>query len=66
MSSATPEERPTSIEAREDEPLLGRPGDVTQREEDMIFRNLLTGQFSYIVGLVAFPDDLFVIILSYR
>ncbi|KAH1294241.1 hypothetical protein KXV68_003686 [Aspergillus fumigatus] len=45
MASATgvPQEHPQTIEAREDEPLLGRPGAVTQRESDPIYRNLIKG-----------------------
>jgi hypothetical protein len=46
MASATgiPQEHPETIEAREDEPLLGRPGDVTQKPEEGIYRNLFTGE----------------------
>ena len=29
---------------REDEPLLGRPGDVAQKEGDSVVRNLITGE----------------------
>ncbi|KAF3491205.1 putative Cytochrome b561 [Arthroderma uncinatum] len=46
MASATgiPEERPSSIQdGVENEPLLGRPGDVTQAEDQNIFINLVTG-----------------------
>ncbi|KAN0083113.1 hypothetical protein V8E54_002201 [Elaphomyces granulatus] len=38
-----PNEEPTSIEPREDEPLLGRSGDVVQRQDVPIYYNLLTG-----------------------
>lgn len=45
MASATgiPQEHPQTIEAREDEPLLGRPGDVVQKEDEYIIYNLFTG-----------------------
>ncbi|KMU82725.1 hypothetical protein CIHG_00506 [Coccidioides immitis H538.4] len=46
MASATgiPEARPASIhENGEEEPLLGRPGDVTQKENQSILINLVTG-----------------------
>lgn len=45
MASATgiPEEDPTTIEAREDQPLLGRPGDVVQGNRAPIYYNLITG-----------------------
>ncbi|GIC87169.1 cytochrome b561 domain-containing protein [Aspergillus udagawae] len=45
MASATgvPQEHPQTIEAREDEPLLGGPGAVTQRDSDPIYRNLIKG-----------------------
>jgi hypothetical protein len=45
MASATgiPQEHPVTIESREDEPLLGRPGDVTQKPNESIVRNLFTG-----------------------
>ncbi|CAG8164198.1 hypothetical protein PENNAL_c0003G09994 [Penicillium nalgiovense] len=48
MASATgiPQDHPTTIEAREDEPLLGRPGDVTQKPHEIIYRNLFTGTAS--------------------
>ncbi|RHZ57374.1 hypothetical protein CDV55_104299 [Aspergillus turcosus] len=48
MASATgvPEEHPQTIEAREDEPLLGRPGAVTQGDSDPIYRNLIKGTAS--------------------
>lgn len=48
MASATgiPQEHPQTIEAREDEPLLGRRGDVVQRESDYILYNLFTGTAS--------------------
>jgi hypothetical protein len=46
MASATgiPQDHPATIEAREDEPLLGRPGDVTQKPDEIIYRNLFTGE----------------------
>lgn len=31
-------------ESRETEPLLGRPGDVTQRSDEGIYRNFFTGE----------------------
>ncbi|ROW17067.1 hypothetical protein VPNG_01075 [Cytospora leucostoma] len=49
MSSATgiperpPSPRETNHEARESEPLLGRPGDVMQRPNESIFHNLYSG-----------------------
>ncbi|KAF7172492.1 hypothetical protein CNMCM5623_004706 [Aspergillus felis] len=45
MASATgvPQEHPQTIEAREDEPLLGGPGAVTQRDSEHIYRNLIKG-----------------------
>lgn len=45
MASATgiPQEHPQTIEAREDEPLLGGPGDVVQKENAYIIYNLFTG-----------------------
>lgn len=45
MASATgiPEQHPTTVEAREDEPLLGTPGAVTQKEGVGIHHNLITG-----------------------
>lgn len=46
MASATgiPQDHPATIEARADEPLLGRPGDVTQKPDESIYRNLFTGE----------------------
>lgn len=46
MASATgiPQDHPATIIAREDEPLLGRPGDVTQKPDESIYRNLFTGE----------------------
>ena len=46
MASATgiPQEHPHTIEARADEPLLGGPGTVTQKEESGIQYNVLTGE----------------------
>ncbi|KAJ6170467.1 hypothetical protein N7485_007813 [Penicillium canescens] len=48
MASATgiPQEHPVTIESRDDEPLLGRPGDVTQKQNESIVRNLFTGTAS--------------------
>ncbi|KAE8354134.1 hypothetical protein BDV28DRAFT_131663 [Aspergillus coremiiformis] len=48
MASATgiPQGHPHTIEAREDEPLLGGPGDVVQKEDEYIFYNLFTGTAS--------------------
>jgi hypothetical protein len=47
MASATgiPQEHPDSIaESGEDEPLLGKPGDVTQSVGHAIATNLITGE----------------------
>lgn len=46
MASATgiPQDHPATIVSREDEPLLGRPGDVTQKPDESIYRNLFTGE----------------------
>ncbi|KAE8151045.1 seryl-tRNA synthetase [Aspergillus avenaceus] len=48
MASATgiPEQHPQTIEAQEDAPLLGQPGDVVQKEDAYIFYNLVTGTAS--------------------
>ncbi|PLB38506.1 cytochrome b561 domain-containing protein [Aspergillus candidus] len=48
MASATgiPQEHPQTITAREDEPLLGSPGDVVQEDQQPIFYNLVTGTAS--------------------
>ncbi|KAJ5687725.1 hypothetical protein N7455_006773 [Penicillium solitum] len=48
MASATgiPQDHPATIVSREDEPLLGRPGDVTQQPDESIYRNLFTGTAS--------------------
>lgn len=45
MASATgiPEDHPADVEAREDEPLLGGPGDVQQGDGLPIYHNFLTG-----------------------
>lgn len=45
MASATgiPDAHPVTVESREDEPLLGRPGGVTQAEEENILHNLIIG-----------------------
>ncbi|KAK2747638.1 hypothetical protein FQN55_004807 [Onygenales sp. PD_40] len=46
MASATgiPEQHPASIDgADEQEPLLGRPGDVSQKQNESVFTNLVTG-----------------------
>ncbi|KAJ5436454.1 Cytochrome b561 eukaryote [Penicillium cf. griseofulvum] len=47
MASATgiPQIHPDTI-PQDDEPLLGRPGDVTQRSDENIYRNLFTGTAS--------------------
>lgn len=49
MASATgiPEESPARVveTAREDEPLLGRPGDVTQADDEYLLKNLTSGKF---------------------
>ncbi|KAG0155202.1 hypothetical protein PDIDSM_776 [Penicillium digitatum] len=37
---------PATIVSREDEPLLGRPGDVTQNPNESFYRNLFTGTAS--------------------
>lgn len=46
MASATgiPQEHPETIISRDDEPLLGRRGDVTQKSDECIYRNLFTGE----------------------
>ena len=46
MASATgiPQEHPQTIESRADEPLLGGPGAVTQKDESGIQYNVLTGE----------------------
>lgn len=48
MASATgiPQDPPVRVDAdaREDEPLLGRPGDVTQAEDEYLMRNLSSGK----------------------
>ena len=47
MASATgiPEERASALPGGvENEPLLGEPGTVTQREDQSIFTNLITGR----------------------
>ncbi|KAJ6143328.1 Cytochrome b561 eukaryote [Penicillium samsonianum] len=48
MASATgiPQEHPETIISRDDEPLLGRRGDVTQKSDECIYRNLFTGTAS--------------------
>lgn len=47
MASATgiPDAHPVTVESREDEPLLGRPGDVTQKQDQNIVYNLITGEY---------------------
>jgi hypothetical protein len=49
MASATgiPEEHPDTIEQTEDEPLLGRRGDVVQGSKP-IYYNFLTGIYKHI------------------
>ena len=49
MASATgiPETHPATIENQEDEPLLGSPAGVTQRQDDTIARNLITGELMF-------------------
>lgn len=46
MASATgiPQTHPVTAESREDEPLLGHPGDVEQAEDENILHNLITGK----------------------
>lgn len=34
-----------TVEAREDQPLLGQPGEVVQKENVSIYRNFLNGEF---------------------
>ncbi|KAJ5950860.1 Cytochrome b561 eukaryote [Penicillium vulpinum] len=48
MASATgiPQDHPETIISRDDEPLLGDPGDVTQKPNEIIYRNLFTGTAS--------------------
>ncbi|KAJ5494162.1 hypothetical protein N7463_010249 [Penicillium fimorum] len=48
MASATgiPQDHPDTILSQDDEPLLGRPGDVTQGPNERIYRNLFTGTAS--------------------
>ena len=48
MASATgiPQEHPQTIIGREDEPLLGSPGDVVQDDQQPILYNLITGASS--------------------
>ena len=47
MASATgiPQEHPSTIESRADEPLLGAPGAATQKNDASIIHNLYTGGF---------------------
>ncbi|GAB1216106.1 hypothetical protein ATERTT37_005311 [Aspergillus terreus] len=49
MASATgiPQDHPYTIEAREDEPLLGRREDVIQKDNESIFFNLFTGTATF-------------------
>jgi hypothetical protein len=46
MASATgiPQDHPETIEARDDEPLLGHRGDVTQKPDEGFYWNLVTGK----------------------
>lgn len=46
MASATgiPQTDPTTIDSQESAPLLGQPGDATQRQGDSIGRNLISGE----------------------
>ncbi|KAL4897239.1 hypothetical protein BDV59DRAFT_170173 [Aspergillus ambiguus] len=49
MASATgiPQDHPHTIEAREDEPLLGRREDVVQKESEPIFYNVFAGTATF-------------------
>ncbi|KAK2882684.1 hypothetical protein FQN49_000116 [Arthroderma sp. PD_2] len=62
MASATgiPEERPSSLQdGVENEPLLGQPGDVTQRDDQNIFTNLTTGTAGLAqIGILVFDDEI--------
>ncbi|KAJ5576833.1 hypothetical protein N7535_003759 [Penicillium sp. DV-2018c] len=60
MASATgiPEVHPSTIEARDDEPLLGRPGDVIQKPDERIYRNLFTAALVW-QGILSQPFMLF-------
>lgn len=46
MASATgiPQAHPDTIVSQETAPLLGRPGDVTQKQDESIARNLISGE----------------------
>jgi hypothetical protein len=46
MVSATgiSQDYPVTVEARDDEPLLGHPGDITQKPDEGIYWNLFTGK----------------------
>jgi len=46
MASATgiPEVHPATIASEESAPLLGRPGDVIQKQDESIARNLISGE----------------------
>lgn len=46
MASATgvPEVHPATLEQQEDAPLLGGPGGATQKQDDSIGRNLISGK----------------------
>ncbi|KAF9893088.1 Serine--tRNA ligase, mitochondrial [Aspergillus nanangensis] len=43
IAGGIPQLHPQTIEAREDEPLLGRRGDVIQKDDESVFMNLFTG-----------------------
>jgi len=49
MASATgiPARAVDPTELREDEPLLGRPGDLLQNEDKPIYYNLFTGKLDF-------------------
>lgn len=46
MASVTgiPEAHPATIEQQEDAPLLGGPGGATQKQDENIGRNLISGE----------------------
>ncbi|KAJ5104124.1 Cytochrome b561 eukaryote [Penicillium argentinense] len=66
MASATgiPEVHPTTIASQEDEPLLGHPGDVTQKQDESIARNLITGTASVAQVGVWLPSQLAALVWS--
>ncbi|EKV05983.1 Cytochrome b561, putative [Penicillium digitatum PHI26] len=49
---------PATIVSREDEPLLGRPGDVTQNPNESFYRNLFTAALVW-QGVLSLPLSLF-------